>query len=318
MLVDSEEEYPAQVGDAFIGTDDYASPHATMTTKIPPSYNGRTSWFAYEELIDEWVDLTVINPEKQGPNLRNRLIEDAQMYKPTLDRARLMDADTGVQYFKDTLRPRFVKGKENVFLWRFLLFFRCYRGNQDMTRWIGRFIITRKRLADAWMDLFPDYTNQDPQFRADLQANIAAQQAAGQNPAIDPDDPAVFEAWLVNQRRRHQNAFPLNDHLMTMMFIVAADLSESQRERLVSAMSVRGIQLAAYTFDVICQVFREIFCATRTGIADPNLRPQTSHGTKARSFCVLDEGDWDGDFGMWVQDDDTGEEGFVNLTDEVF
>ena len=187
-----------------------------------------------------------------------------------------------------------------------------------MTRWIGRFIITRKRLADAWMDLFPDYTNQDPQFRADLQANIAAQQAPGQNPAIDPDDPAVFEAWLVNQRRRHQNAFALNDHLMTMMFTVAADLSESQRERLVSTMSVRGIQLAAYTFDVICQVFREIFCATRTGTADPNLRPQTSHGTKARSFCVLDEGDWDGDFGMWVQDDDTGEEGFVNLTDEVF
>jgi len=68
MLVDSEDEYPTQHGDAFIGTDDYASPNATMTTKIPPAYNGRSSWFAYEELIDEWVDLTVINPDKQGPN----------------------------------------------------------------------------------------------------------------------------------------------------------------------------------------------------------------------------------------------------------
>ena len=87
-----------------------------MTTKIPPSYNGRSSWFAHEELIDEWVDLTVINPEKQGPNLRNRLIEDAQMYKAMLDRNRLMDPNNGVQYFKDTLRKHSVKGKEHVFL----------------------------------------------------------------------------------------------------------------------------------------------------------------------------------------------------------
>ena len=318
MLVDSEDEYPTQHGDAFIGTDDFASPNATMTTKIPPAYNGRSSWFAYEELIDEWVDLTVINPEKQGPNLRNRLIEDAQMYKAMLDRNRLMDPDNGVQYFKDTLRRHFVKGKEHVFLWRFLLFFRCYRGNQDMTRWIGRFIITRKRVADAWMDLIPDYNINEPTYRADVGAQNAALAAAGQNPNVDPDDPAVFDAWLAANRRRHQNAFPLSDHLMTMMFIVAADLSESQRERLVSTMSVRGIQLAAYTFDVISQVFREIFCATKTGIADPNLRPTTSQGTKARSFCILEEGDWEGDFGMWVQDDETGEEGFVNLTDEIF
>ena len=85
MLADSDDEnYPAQVGDAFV-SEDMASSQAAMTTKVAPSYNGRTSWFSYEELIDEWVDLTTINPEKQGPNLRNRLVEDAQMYKPLLE-----------------------------------------------------------------------------------------------------------------------------------------------------------------------------------------------------------------------------------------
>ena len=55
--MDSDEDYPsAQVGDAYLG-DDMASTHATMTTKVPPAYNGRTSWFAYEKLINEWVDL---------------------------------------------------------------------------------------------------------------------------------------------------------------------------------------------------------------------------------------------------------------------
>ena len=157
LFGDSDDEMlPAHVGDAYLGHEDMASSQAVMTTKIAPSYNGRTSWFAYEELIDEWVDLTTINPDKQGPDLRNRLVDEAQMYKPLLDRARLVDPNEGVQYFKETLRPHFVKGKEHVFLWRFLLFFRRYRGNQDMTRWIGRFIITKKRVQDSWMDLFPE------------------------------------------------------------------------------------------------------------------------------------------------------------------
>ena len=57
MLAESGDEHPTQQGDAFIGTDDYASIHATMTTKVPPAYDGRTSWFAYEELIDELSNL---------------------------------------------------------------------------------------------------------------------------------------------------------------------------------------------------------------------------------------------------------------------
>ena len=29
-----------------------------VTTKIPPLFDGRTSWFAYEEAIDDWCDIT--------------------------------------------------------------------------------------------------------------------------------------------------------------------------------------------------------------------------------------------------------------------
>jgi hypothetical protein len=106
--------------------------------------------------------------------------------------------------------------------------------------------------------------------------------------------------------------------MVTMMFIIAADLSESQRERLVSTMSVRGVPLSQYTFEVISQVFREIFCTTKTSIADPNLRPQATSRHSQRSFCVLDEGCWDGVYGYWVQDDDAGEEGFAQTEGDVF
>ena len=89
-----------------------------VTTKVPPLFDGRTSWFSYEELIDDWVDLTTLDVVKHGPALKNRLIGDASVYKSLLDRDILRTAG-GVQHFKDILRPHFVKGAQSVFLWRF-------------------------------------------------------------------------------------------------------------------------------------------------------------------------------------------------------
>ena len=125
------------------------------TPKVPPAFNGRSSWFAYEEAIDDWLDFTTLDPEKWGPSLKNRLTGDAMVYKPLLDRDRLKDKDQGVKYFKDTLRPHFVKGAQSVFLWRLYQFLRCYRGQQDLLRWTGRLAVIKKRLMDSWMDLMP-------------------------------------------------------------------------------------------------------------------------------------------------------------------
>ena len=36
-----------------------------ITTKIPPLFGGSTSWFTYEESIDDWLDLTVLEAEKR-------------------------------------------------------------------------------------------------------------------------------------------------------------------------------------------------------------------------------------------------------------
>ena len=48
-----------------------------MTTKIAPAYDGRTSFFAFEDAIDDWCDITELEAEKRGPALRNRLEGDA-------------------------------------------------------------------------------------------------------------------------------------------------------------------------------------------------------------------------------------------------
>ena len=55
-----------------------------ITTKISPLFDGSTPWFKYLEQIDEWLDLTVLEAEKRGPALKNRLVGDAEMYKGLL------------------------------------------------------------------------------------------------------------------------------------------------------------------------------------------------------------------------------------------
>ena len=120
--------------DYIYSVGDQAGPGLQSTPKIPPSFDGRSSWFAYEEAIDDWADITTLGNEKVGPSLKNRLTGDAAVYKPLLDRDRLRDPANGLRYFKDTLRPHFVKGNQSVFLWRFFQFLRCYRGQSDLLR----------------------------------------------------------------------------------------------------------------------------------------------------------------------------------------
>ena len=54
-----------------------------INTKISPLFDGSTSWFKYEELIDDWLDLTVLEARKRGPALKNRLVGEASLYKGT-------------------------------------------------------------------------------------------------------------------------------------------------------------------------------------------------------------------------------------------
>ena len=105
------------------------------TTQIPPLFDGSKSWFKYEELIDDWLDFTVLEETKRGPALKNRLVGDAEMYTGLLHRESL-EAIDGVKYFRNTLRPHFIKGAQNVFFWIFYHFNRARRGSFEMVKWI--------------------------------------------------------------------------------------------------------------------------------------------------------------------------------------
>ena len=151
-------------------TDQWAAA-SRITTKIPPLVNGLTSWFKYEEQIDEWLDLAALEVSKRGPALKNRLVGDAEIYTGLLDREPLTAHD-GVKFFKGTLRPQYVKGAQSVFLWRFYRSLRTRRGNTEMVKWIGRFTLLLKRLKNAWIDMLlvsaMSQEQADTHYRADV------------------------------------------------------------------------------------------------------------------------------------------------------
>ena len=122
-MIDTDDEFDAQeTADAFIGrgrfgdlpSDKLFSGLPGITTKIPPSFDGTGSFFAYEDAIDDWEDITELEKAKRGPALRNRLLGGASIYKRIFDRDQLKNEDNGVSYFKRTLRQKYVKGAHNV------------------------------------------------------------------------------------------------------------------------------------------------------------------------------------------------------------
>ena len=60
------------------------------------------------------------------------------------------------------------------------------------------------------------------------------------------------------------------------------------------------------------QLFLELFCVSRTGVADPNI----AHRKKSSFYIIEEGGTEEGEQGFWVVDEDTGEEGFTGLDTE--
>ena len=103
-----------------------------------------------------------------------------------------------------------------------------------MVKWIGNFSLLLKRLKDSWMDMFPMSALRGEQGQHQHLADVAQENAErltrGQT-ASDPNTPENRERWNAAQVSNHDSLFPSSDNLATLLFIVASDLSEAQRER---------------------------------------------------------------------------------------
>ena len=71
-----------------------------VTTKVPSSYDGTSSWFAFKDALDDWCDITELEKEKREPARTNHLEGDATIYKRLLDKDMLNNPDEGLKYFR--------------------------------------------------------------------------------------------------------------------------------------------------------------------------------------------------------------------------
>ena len=109
--MDSDEELQIQTydePDAFAAASSYMrSSGIKMTPKVPPQFDGQSSWFEYEDLIDDWLGITTLDPEKHGPSLKNALVGAAKFTNPCLttpcSEMRTEDLDTSRTPFDHTL-----------------------------------------------------------------------------------------------------------------------------------------------------------------------------------------------------------------------
>ena len=174
----------------------------------------------------------MLEPGTRGPALKNSLVGDAEMHKGLLHGESLR-AEDGVKYFRDTLRPHFIKGAQSVFLWRFYQFTRARRGNVETVNWIGKFSLLLKRLKDAWTDMLlvsnMSEERKQNQYLADV-TPLNEERQSRNAAALDQNSQETRDHWHAIQVTNHERPFPFSENLTTLMFMVASNLSDVQRE----------------------------------------------------------------------------------------
>ena len=194
-------------------------------------------------------------------------------------------------------------------------------------KWMTKFQIDGRRLAEASMDLLPELDLTTPVIQAEVTRQRNAHNTAQAAMAV-ADDQHVIEPWTDEMeqaiydeatrlhKRAHRDLFPLSPNLIALIFISTADLSQDQRQSLTSIMTHRNRTMDQYRVAEMRQAFIELFCTVKTAVDNPMMNPSGSGGRRA--FFVLDEGELEGNFGYWAEDEEDGAEGFLDALEDVF
>ena len=139
---------------------------------------------------------------------------------------------------------------------------------------------------------------------------------------------AIETVWRNNGRAR-VNQFPISDNLSALMALVMADLSESQSQTLRDLIFQRDIELTALIMNLIFQRDIELTALTLEQLREflitlfhapkPGLEnPSWAHKSGPRSFVSISHGELDQYEGHWVQDEVTGDKGFLDEHEDLF
>ena len=162
-----------------------------------------------------------------------------------------------------------------------------------------KYEIARQKAVDAWLEAT---TPRPPADHADVAAHIErlrdaardrqrlevrrdwvgpqAELAAAVNAVARPEateamrHSAIEHVWRA-QRRARANLFPISDNLSALMALVMADLSESQRETLMSLIYQRNVELTALTLQQLRDFLITLFHAPKSSLENPSWSQRT-------------------------------------------
>ena len=126
------------------------------------------------------------------------------------------------------------------------------------------------------------------QYLADVGQENAERLTRGETASV-PNTPENREEWNTAQVNNNESLYSFSDDLTALMFIVASDLSEAQRERFTSFLSLRRMDIPAYTFETARTVFVELFCAPKSSMENPSLRVSGHVNSMNRTFIEEDD-----------------------------
>ncbi len=90
------------------------------------------------------------------------------------------------------------------------------------------------------------------------------------------DIEAIRRVRIETIRAAHRERFPLSENLFALIMIVLADLNETQRERLMTAMSLKNIELQTINPEVVRSLFMDLFCTPASALENPMYKSSQS------------------------------------------
>ena len=142
--------------------------------KIPPTYDGQMSYFAYEKLVIESCSITTVDKDKRAPLLLHAFSHHALIHEEFIAMSSISDETVhseltpgltnGCHYLLEYIRKQTIKDSNSVYLMRLTQFDKLKKAHLDYKDWILRFRLSLIRVVDAWMDLFDqkDLRDMDP------------------------------------------------------------------------------------------------------------------------------------------------------------
>ena len=235
------------------------------------------SWFLFCEVVQDWLEITVVEPNKRGPSLRNRLAGQARMYVRAFNREKLA-SENGVEYFLEVLKKEYLRDAPRVFMWRFTNFLKVRRHSDDILSWLYKYDLEFTRLMGAWKDLCPYVDPQSATTAKKIEINAWINQNFPENerPQSDQERIALYNERVIDPA--HVAKFPFQELVKTLFMVIQSQLSSEQLRVLFTRQVYDGVKLTEYNMKWIETVFRDLLASPNASLDNPTIqRKRTTH-----------------------------------------